>query len=90
MENMKEIVICITRNSNPAPTISWVLEDLIINTTVQNNTKETDSNKWMSVATLEYIFNKTDLGKELQCLVTHPAYPTGENNTSIELDVLCK
>ena len=89
-ESRTEIVTCITRFSNPAPTISWVLGDLAINTTFQNNTMEEDSNKWKSEATLEYMFLKNDTGKRLSCLVSHPAYPTGENSTLAKLDVLCE
>ena len=89
-ESMVESITCTTRHSNPAPTISWVLADLAINTTHQNNTKEEGSNKWKSEATLEYIFQKDDLGKTLQCLVNHPAYTGGENTTSTILDVLCE
>ena len=89
-DSSKESVTCITRYSNPAPAISWVLGDLAINTTFQNNTKEESSNKWKSEATLEYMFLKNDLGKRLSCLVSHPAYPSGENSTLAKLDVLCE
>ena len=85
-----ESITCTTRYSNPAPIISWVLGDLAINTTFQNNTMEEDSNKWKSEATLEYMFLKKDLGKTLSCLVSHPAYPVGENSTLAKLDVLCE
>jgi len=85
-----ESVTCITRHSNPAPTISWHLGDVHINSTYQNNTNEEESHKWKSVATLEYMFLKSDLGKRLQCLVNHPAYPSGENKTIAKLDVLYK
>ena len=83
-------MVCITRHSNPPPTITWLLGDLAINTTNQNNTSEQDSHKWRSEATLEYMFSKTDMGKKLHCLVSHPAYPTGENSTLAKLDVLCE
>ena len=85
-----ESMTCTTRHSNPAPNISWVLADLAINTTHQNNTKEEGSSKWKSEATLEYILHKDDLWKTLQCLVKHPAYTSGENTTGTILDVLCK
>ena len=89
-ESRTENLTCITRFSNPSPAISWVLGDLAINTTFQNNTMEEGSNKWMSEATLEYTFLKKDLGKRLSCLVSHPAYPSGENSTLAKLDVLCE
>ena len=89
-ESRVESMTCTTRHSNPAPNISWVLADLAINTTHQNNTKEEGSNKWKSEATLEYIFHKDDMGKTLQCLVNHPAYTSSENTTSTILDVLCE
>ena len=85
-----EKVRCITRQSNPPPTITWLVGDMTVNTTYQNNTHEPDSHKWKSVATLEYMFLKTDLGKRLHCLVTHPAYQKGEDSTLAKLDVLCK
>ena len=89
-ESRTESVTCITRFSNPSPAISWVLGAQAINTTYQNNTMEKGSNKWKSEATLEYMFLKNDLGKRLSCLVSHPAYPTGENSMLAKLDVLCE
>ena len=85
-----ETVRCVTRHSNPAPVITWLVGNTAINSTRQNNTMENKSNKWRSEASLEYMFLKSDLGKRVTCLVTHPAYLSGENKTLAKLDVLCK
>ena len=39
---------------------------------------------------LNYTFTKSDMGRKLVCLVEHVAYPTGSQNSSVALDVLCK
>ena len=33
---------------------------------------------------------QSDLGRELRCVVSHPAYPDGRGGLSAELDVLCE
>ena len=43
-----------------------------------------------SEAVLNYTFTKSDMGRKLVCLVEHVAYPTGSQNSSVALDVLCK
>ena len=43
-----------------------------------------------SEAVLNYTFTKSDMGRKLVCLVEHVAYPTGSENSSVALDVLCK
>ena len=30
------------------------------------------------------------MGKELHCVVEHPAYPAGEDTTDAMMDILCK
>ena len=39
---------------------------------------------------LNYTFTKSDMGRKLICLVEHVAYPSGSENSSVALDVLCK
>ena len=39
---------------------------------------------------LNYTFTKADMGRKLICLVEHVAYPSGSENSSVALDVLCK
>ena len=39
---------------------------------------------------LNYTFTKSDMGRKLVCLVEHVAYPTGSQNSSVALDVLCE
>ena len=39
---------------------------------------------------LNYTFTKSDMGRKLVCLVEHVAYPTGSENSSVALDVLCE
>ena len=43
-----------------------------------------------SEAVLNYTFTKSDMGIKLVCLVEHVAYPTGSENSSVALDVLCE
>jgi len=92
-ENKTETITCITRHSNPPPTISWLIGDLLLHSTSQNNTSEVGSTKWRSEATLQHVFLKSDQSKslqDLQCVVKHIAYPTGQNTMHATLDVLYK
>ena len=50
----------------------------------------TSNSTTRSEAVLNYTFTKSDMGRKLVCLVEHVAYPTGSQNSSLTLDVLCK
>jgi len=89
-EDLVSQIECVTRFSNPAPTISWLLSGVAVPTTSQTNTTESGTNKWRSEALLNYTFTKADMGKRLECLVKHVAYPKGEEITLVSLDVLYK
>ena len=89
-EDKVETVSCMTRHSNPPPTISWILGNTILQATNQTNTMEEDTNKWTSKATLEHVFLKSNLGSSLTCVVEHEAYPTGEETMTAILDILCR
>ena len=109
-------VECVTRFSNPSPSISWSLGGRRLPSTSQTNSTEPGTNKWRwganpishllisttletvvkwtldprSEAVLNYTFTKSDMGRKLICLVEHVAYPTGSENSSVALDVLCE
>ena len=89
-EDKEETVTCLTRHSNPPPTISWLLGDTPLLGGNQTNTLEEESNNWASEATLQHMFVKADLGKTLGCVVTHTAYPAGQKTKHVVLDVLCE
>jgi len=89
-ENNNETVTCVTRHSNPAPSISWLLGDMPLSSTNQTNSSEPDSNKWRSEATLQHVFVKSEMGKRLYCVVKHVAYKDGENTTYAKLDIMYK
>ena len=88
-ENKEETVKCLTKHSNPPPSISWILGETILKATNQTNTLDEESNKWTSEATLVHIFQKSDLGKTLTCVVSHMAYTTGQEIIQATLDILC-
>ena len=50
----------------------------------------TSNSTTRSEAVLNYTFTKSDMGRKLVCLVEHVAYPTGSEDSSVALDVLCK
>ena len=81
---------CLTRHSNSPPTISWLLGDTPLLGGNQTNALEEESNNWASEATLQHMFVKADLGKTLDCVVTHTAYPAGQKTKHVVLDVLCE
>jgi len=89
-EDVVSQVECVTRFSNPSPSISWSLGGRRLPSTSQTNSTEPGTNKWRSEAVLNYTFTKSDMGRKLICLVEHVAYPTGSENSSVALDVLYK
>ena len=90
-EDRVETVRCVTRYSNPAPTISWRLGESRLTSAVQTNrTEEEEETKWRSESVLSYTFSQSQLAAKLSCEVHHPAYETGMNSLRANLDVLCK
>lgn len=86
-----ETLQCQSRESNPAPVMRWFLGDKELLAASQTNTTEAeDSRKWRATSTLKHKFSKEDFAKLIKCQVEHPAYPTGHQETSVVLDVLCK
>lgn len=86
-----EVLQCESRKSNPAPLIKWYLGEEQLRAKPQvNESEDGDARRWRSKSTLEYKFQKEDFGKPLRCEVEHPAYPTGSQDTTVVLDVLCK
>ena len=89
-ESRVEVVKCITRHSNPAPSISWRLGGKQLESSVQTNRTEEEGNKWRSESVLSYTFSQSSLALQLSCVVNHPAYTAGPAQISANLDVLCK
>ena len=89
-ESRVEVVRCITRHSNPAPSISWRLGEKQLESAVQTNRTEEEGNKWRSESVLSYTFSQSSLALQLSCVVNHPAYTAGPAQISANLDVLCE
>ena len=89
-EGQVEVVTCLTRQSNPAPSLSWRLGERELETAVQTNRSEEGGTKWRSQSVLSYTFTQSDLAAQLSCVVTHPAYTEGPARLTTSLDVLCE
>ena len=89
-EDRLETVRCVTRQSNPPPTISWRLGERELTSSVQTNQTEEDESKWRSESVLTFTFSQSDLAAPLTCLVHHPAYQTGLSQLAANIDVLCE
>ena len=91
-DNKLETVVCVTRNSNPAPIISWYLGDTAITSSLQTNVTEGETERWRSEAELSHKFSVTDRGSVLRCVVTHSGYTnTGaQHQVSVQLDIKYK
>ena len=89
-ESRVEVVRCITRHSNPAPSISWRLGEKQLESAVQTNRTEEEGTKWRSESVLSYTFSQSSLALQLSCVVNHPAYTAGPAQISANLDVLCE
>ena len=83
-EDQLETITCMTSHSNPAPTISWQMGDQLLTSTKQTTTGE------RTEAILTHSFARSSSGQELQCVVSHAAYPSGERVVTAILDVLCR
>ena len=83
-EDQLETITCMTSHSNPAPTISWQMGDQVLPSTKQTTTGE------RTEAILTHSFARSSSGQELQCVVSHAAYPSGERVVTAILDVLCR
>ena len=91
-ENVRSQVSCVTRLSNPAPTISWRLGARDLPSLNQSSVAEAGvRGKVRTEAVLEYEFREEDRGEILECVVAHPAYSEGRTERrGVRLDVLCR
>ena len=91
-ENVRSQVSCVTRLSNPAPTISWRLGARNLPSLNQTSVAEAGvRGKVRTEAVLEWEFSEADRGERLHCEVAHPAYSDGSTqSTAVRLDVLCR
>ena len=92
-ESKMSVVSCVTRFSNPAPTISWKLGDTILPSYNQTDKAEvTAANKVRSESWLKQEFSQENTGELLSCVVTHPAYTDQSHQAAVHatLDVLCE
>merc|ERR550539_27115 len=87
-ESRVEVVRCITRHSNPAPSISWRLGEKQLESAVQTNRTEEEGTKWRSESVLSYTFSQSSLASQLSCVVNHPAYTAGPASIAANIDVL--
>ena len=66
----------------------------MLTSSVQTNTSEAgaggDGAKFRAESVLSHSFSQEDLAASLQCIVQHPAYDTGQQIISANIDVLCK
>ena len=91
-ENVLSQVSCVTRLSNPAPTISWRLGAKDLPSLTQSSVAEAGvRGKVRTEAVLDWEFSEADRGARLECEVAHPAYSDGSTQSSaVRLDVLCR
>lgn len=89
-EGRVEVVRCVTRHSNPAPSLSWRLGDRQLDSAVQTNRSEAGGTKWRSESVLSYTFSQSSLASQLSCVVNHPAYTAGPASIAANIDVLCE
>ena len=91
-EGVVSRVSCVTRLSNPAPTISWRLGAKDLPSLNQSSVAEAGvRGKVRTEAVLEYEFSAEERGERLHCVVAHPAYSDGSTqSTAVRLDVLCR
>ena len=91
-ENEVSQVSCVTRLSNPAPTISWRLGARDLPSLQQTSVAEAGvRGKVRTEAVLEHEFRAEDRGARLECVVSHPAYSDGSTQSAaVRLEVLCR
>ena len=88
-DNTLETVTCLTRNSNPAPLISWYLGDTAITSGLQTNITEGETERWRSEAELSHKFSVRDRGSVLRCVVSHSGYSNtaAQHQVEVQLDI---
>ena len=83
VEDKQGNISCMASHSNPAPTISWQLGEKVL-----DSVKRSSSERHEAVLTSS--FPRSSSGAELECIVSHGAYPTGQRVITVILDILCK
>ena len=91
-DNKVESLVCVSRNSNPAPSMSWYLGQTALPSGLQTNRSEGQSERWRSEARLSRRFSVRDQGSVLRCVLAHAGYGTtqGRHEVSVQLDILYK
>ena len=68
-EGKEEVLRCESRGGNPAPVISWYIDDSEVKSEQRNETELGDSKRWTAVSNLFHTFSREQNGKKIRCSI---------------------
>jgi len=83
----EEILRCESRGGNPAPIISWFIDNSEVNSQQRNETEIGDKKRWTAVSNLIHTFSREQNGKKIRCSVHHQALTRNVREQSLTLDI---
>ena len=86
-EGKEEVLRCESRGGNPAPVISWYIDDSEVKSEQRNETELGDSKRWTAVSNLFHTFSREQNGKKIRCSIHHEALTRNIREQSLTLDI---
>ena len=83
----EQVLVCESRGGNPAPALSWLLGDTLLESQQRNETVGEDGKQWTAISKLVHTFPKEDNGRLLRCSVFHEALTSNVREASLVLDI---
>jgi len=83
----EQVLRCESRGGNPAPTISWFIDNKEVKGDQRNETELGDSKRWTAVSNLVYTFSRDHNGKKIRCSIHHEALTRKVREQSLTLDI---
>lgn len=87
LSDRDQVLTCESRGGNPAPLLTWYVDDVPVSSEQRNESVSNDAKQWTAVSTLVHKFGKSDNGKSVKCSVYHEALTSKVREASLSLDI---
>ena len=87
LAEQEQVLTCESRGGNPAPVLTWLLDNVALPSQQRNESVAEDAKSWTAVSTLVHKFSKSDNKKTVKCSVYHEALTSKVREASLSLDI---
>ena len=87
LSDKEQVLTCESRGGNPAPVLTWFLDNVQVESEQRNESVSGDAKQWTAVSTLVHKFTKSDNDKTVKCSVFHEALTSKVREATLILDI---